>query len=74
VGHRDVVGSVNMHRLAYGEPVTFPRSVTYLRPGLTRRAAVHKDPAVGRSSRADTPLASLGASDLSQAADQPLLA
>jgi putative transposase len=74
VGHRDVVGSINMHRLAYGEPVTFPRSVTYLRPGLTRRAAVHKDPAVGCSSRADTPLASSGVSDLSQAADQPLLA
>src|SRR6266566_1564009 len=47
VGHRDVVGSVNMHRLAYGEQVTFPRLVTYLRPGPSRR-----------SSRADTPLAS----------------
>jgi Putative transposase DNA-binding domain len=33
VGHRDVVGSVNMHRLAYGKQVTFPRAVTYLRPG-----------------------------------------
>ena len=47
VGHRDVVGSVNMHRLAYGEQVTFPRSVTYLRPGPSRR-----------SSRAGTPRAS----------------
>jgi putative transposase len=47
VGHRDVVGSVNMHRLAYGEQVTFPRSVTYLRPGPSRR-----------SSRAGTPHAS----------------
>jgi putative transposase len=46
VGHRDVVGSVNMHRLAYGQPVTFPRSVTYLRPGEIRR-----------SSRAGTPRA-----------------
>jgi len=46
-GHRDVVGSVNMHRLAYEQPVTFPRSVTYLRPGLSRR-----------SSRAGTPRAS----------------
>lgn len=44
VGHRDVVGSVNMHRLAYAQPVTFPRSVTYLRPGPSRR-----------SSRAGTP-------------------
>jgi putative transposase len=47
VGHRDVVGSVNMHRLAYGEQITFPRSVTYLRPGEIRR-----------SSRAGTPRAS----------------
>src|SRR5450759_2540659 len=35
-GHRDLVGSVNMHRLAFGMPVEFPRSFTYLRPGLTR--------------------------------------
>lgn len=46
-GHRDIVGSANMHRLAYEQPVTFPRSVTYLRPGLTRR-----------SSRVGTPRAS----------------
>jgi transposase len=46
-GHRDLVGSINMHRLAYDQPVTFPRSVTYLRPGLSRR-----------SSRAGTPHAS----------------
>ena len=32
-GHRDLVGSVNMHRLAFGEQVEFPRSFTYLRPG-----------------------------------------
>ncbi len=37
-GHRDVVGSINMHKLAYNEKVTFPRSVTYLRPGLSRRS------------------------------------
>ena len=47
VGHRDVVGSVNMHRLAYGQQVTFPRAVTYLRPGSSRR-----------SRRAGTPRAS----------------
>jgi putative transposase len=47
VGHRDVVGSVNMHRLAYNQQVAFPRSVTYLRPGPSRR-----------SSRAGTPRAS----------------
>ncbi|MFL5704069.1 MAG: RNA-guided endonuclease InsQ/TnpB family protein [Ktedonobacteraceae bacterium] len=43
-GHRDLVGSVNMHKLAYGMQVKFPRSVTYLRPGSSRR-----------SRRADTP-------------------
>lgn len=43
-GHRDLVGSVNMHQLAYGSHVLFPRFFTYLRPGLSRR-----------SSRADTP-------------------
>jgi len=46
-GHRDVVGSINMHRLAYNQQVTFPRSVTYLRPGPSKR-----------SSRAGTPRAS----------------
>jgi putative transposase len=39
MGYRDVVGSVNMHRLAYDTPVTFPRAVTYLRPGLARRSS-----------------------------------
>jgi putative transposase len=43
-GHRDLVGSVNMHRAAFGTQVKFPRSFTYLRPGLPRS-----------SSRADTP-------------------
>jgi putative transposase len=42
-GHRDLVGSVNMHKMAFGTQVMFPRSFTYLRPGLSRR-----------SSRADT--------------------
>lgn len=45
-GHRDLVGSVNMHELSYGKQVMFPRSFTYLRPpGLARLS----------SSRADTP-------------------
>src|SRR5581483_9382877 len=36
-GHRDLVGSVNMHELAYGKhKVMFPRSFTYLRPGQSR--------------------------------------
>ena len=47
-GHRDLVGSVNMHQDAFGVPLKFPRSFTYLRPGPLR---VRK-----RSSRADTPL------------------
>src|SRR5690349_22444218 len=54
-GHRDLVGSVNMHKLAYGHQVNFPRSFTYLRPGPSRR-----------SSRADTPLAEWSASCLSE--------
>jgi putative transposase len=54
-GHRDLVGSVNMHRIAYGHKVLFPRPATYLRPSRKRRAAVNENPAVGRSSRADTP-------------------
>ena len=37
-GHRDLVGSVNMHPIAYDQKVVFPRSVTYLRPGLVRRS------------------------------------
>ena len=57
-GHRDLVGSVNMHTLAYGEQVEFPRSFTYLRPGLSRSS----------SSRADTPQRCL-----SESATQPLL-
>ncbi len=62
VGHRDVVGSINMHKLAFTEQVSFPRSVTYLRPGPSRR-----------SRRADTPLASSDACCLSQSTGQPLL-
>jgi putative transposase len=50
-GHRDLVGSINMHRLAFGQHVRFPRSFTYLRPGQTRR-----------SSRADTPRSCLSKS------------
>ena len=56
-GHRDLVGSVNMHRLAFGTPVIFPRSVTYLRPSRARG-----------SSRADTPQGCL-----SESAGQALL-
>jgi putative transposase len=47
-GHRDLVGSVNMHQDAFGIHPKFPRSFTYLRPGPLRTRA--------RSSRAGTPL------------------
>ena len=59
-GHRDLVGSINMHPLAFETHPKFPRSFTYLRPGPlgTRK----------RSSRADT---SQGC--LSESAAQPLL-
>ncbi|WP_308461305.1 transposase [Candidatus Methylacidiphilum fumarolicum] len=33
-GHRDVVGGVNRHPLAFGQVVPFPTRITYLRPGL----------------------------------------
>jgi len=39
-GHRDLVGSVNMHRLAFGERVNFPRSFTYLRPSVLGKVVV----------------------------------
>jgi putative transposase len=36
VGHRDVVGSVNMHPLAFGNTITFPAQITYQRAGPVR--------------------------------------
>jgi len=38
IGHRDAVGAVNMHALAFDQEVTFPVSVTYQRPGPERAA------------------------------------
>ena len=35
-GHRDLVGSVNMHHDAFGIHLKFPRSFTYLRPSSSR--------------------------------------
>jgi putative transposase len=35
-GHRDVVGSVNMHPIAFGNKIDFPAQVTYQRPGPVR--------------------------------------
>ena len=39
VGHRDIVGAVNMHPIAYGQVVSFPKRITYLRPGSIRRSS-----------------------------------
>jgi len=49
-GHRDLVGSINMHAIAFGETPTFPvaQAVTYLRPGTAARRVLD------RSSRPDT--------------------
>jgi hypothetical protein len=62
-GHHDLVGSVNMHMLAFDEHISFPRSITYLRPNFA-----------SSSSRADAPLASTDVCCLNQPPGQPLLA
>ena len=36
VGHRDIVGSMNMHPLAFGSRIAYPTSLTYRRPGPLR--------------------------------------
>lgn len=54
-GHRDVVGAVNMHPVAYGQVVPFPTRITYLRPSPLRGPASgmnNRKP--GSSSRPDT--------------------
>ncbi len=56
-GHRDLVGSVNMHLDTFDTHLKFPRSFTYLRPGSSRS-----------SRRADTPQRCL-----SEPPAQPLL-
>ena len=35
-GHRDIVGSMNMHKLAFGNVIEFPKQETYLRAGSVR--------------------------------------
>jgi putative transposase len=51
VGHRDVVGSANMHLLAFGSTIPFPAQVTYQRPGPLRVHRRNKEPRVGASAR-----------------------
>jgi putative transposase len=46
VGHRDLVGSLNMHRLAFGCAVEYPSRITYLRP--SRDVVAAGAPACGR--------------------------
>ena len=56
-GHRDVVGGVNMHPIAYGNRIAFPHRITYLRPGRDnafRQAAGMNNPSLGSSSGPDT--------------------
>ncbi len=36
VGHRDIVGSMNMHPIAFGSRIAYPTSLTYRRPGPLR--------------------------------------
>ncbi|HUW98565.1 MAG TPA: transposase [Acidiferrobacter sp.] len=38
-GHRDIVGAVNMHPIADGQVVPFPKRITYLHPGSLRRSS-----------------------------------
>src|SRR5215472_16648264 len=40
--HRDVVGSVNMHQLAFGAKIAFPARITYQRAGPVRVLARDK--------------------------------
>ena len=59
-GHRDRVGSVNMHPLAFGAKITFPARITYQRAGPVRVLARGKQsrqvpcspPVVGARTRA----------------------
>jgi putative transposase len=51
VGHRDVVGSVNMHPLAFGNQIDFPAQVTYQRPGPVRVHRRDEQPPVVQCSR-----------------------
>jgi putative transposase len=44
VGHRDVVGSVNMHPLAFGTKIPFPARITYQRAGPVRVLERDKQP------------------------------
>jgi putative transposase len=63
-GHRDVVGGVNMHPLAFDEKVKFPslKDITYLRPGQrpqgSDKTSGMNTRSLESSSRSDTSLGS----------------
>jgi putative transposase len=43
IGHRDIVGSMNMHPLAFGSRISYPASLTYRRPGPLRDGRQDKE-------------------------------
>jgi putative transposase len=57
-GHRDLVGSANMHEIAFGHKTIFPaaKAITYLRPGtaIQRVLAGRQQRQVSRSNRPGT--------------------
>ncbi len=50
VGHRDIVGSMNMHPLAFGSRIAYPSSLTYRRPGPVRDRRLDKERSPGGTS------------------------
>jgi len=50
VGHRDIVGSMNMHPLAFGSRISYPTSLTYRRPGPLRDRRQDKELSPGGTS------------------------
>ncbi len=55
-GHRDVVGAINMHPLAFDEKVRFPsrKDTTYLRPGQRRQGISKTSGMNNQSSRSSS--------------------
>jgi putative transposase len=75
-GHRDLVGSINMHRDLFGIHLKFPRSFTYRRSGPTRSRSRAGTPQSCVSESAGQPLlpeqAPLGAGHTVDAAQKPV--
>ena len=49
-GHRDIVGSLNMHPLAFGSRILYPTTLTYRRPGPARVRRRSEQPLPKRTS------------------------